>query len=360
MLGRFSKGIVRIVVIGLVLLLSGCHEADTTTTPTDMSTAKQIIGGEEEPFPTVDLSIEMQATQPWRIAFVPKEKFYAKTGNLGPYWQPAWDGAEQAGKDFGVNMILVALQEACDTDAACIEPQIRLVADLAEQNNIDGIILAPLDSNRLAPVANKAIASGIHVLAMDTAVNSDQLLTFVVFDNYRAGKMIGDWVVEQLGGKGKVLILEGPPDQQNAVDRRNGFLAGLQRGNMDVLDAQSADWEIEPAKAVTAAWLRTYPDVDAILAANDDMALGAAQAVVEANRQNITITGFDATAAGVAAIVSGAIAATVDQAPAKQARLAVQLLIRHLETGETFPPIIFLPDIPLVTKENVADYLLAP
>ena len=359
MFGRFTKRIVWIVV-GLALLLSGCRQAVTTITPADISTAKQIISGEEESIPTVDLSIEMQATQPWRIAFVPKEKFYAKTGNLGPYWQPAWDGAEQAGKDFGVNMILIALQEACDTDAACIEPQIRLVAELAERDDIDGIILAPLDSNRLAPVTNKAIAAGIHVLAMDTAVNSDQLLTFVVFDNYKAGEIIGDWVVEQLGGTGKVLILEGPPDQQNAVDRRNGFLAGLQSGNMDVLDTQSADWEIEPAKAVTEAWLRTYPDVDAILAANDDMALGAVQAVAEANRQSITITGFDATSAGVAAIASGQIAATMDQAPAKQARLAVQLLIRHLETGETFPPIILLPDIPLVTKENVADYSLGP
>jgi ribose transport system substrate-binding protein len=192
---------------------------------------------------------------------------------------------------------------------------------------------------------------------MDTAVNSDQLLTFVVFDNFTAGRVIGEWVVEQLGGAGKVLILEGPPDQQNALDRRNGFLAGLRSGDIDVLDTQSADWEIEPAQEITTAWLQQYSDIDAILAANDDMALGAAEAVGEAHRQGIVITGFDATDVGLAAIKAGHIAATVDQSPDQQARLAIQLLIRHLETGETFPPIIFMPDIPLVTQENVGDYV---
>jgi ribose transport system substrate-binding protein len=349
-----QKSFKALIVLGL--LLTGCQGVQVAT-PQEETTPVVRATTTLEPTPEVDLEIEMQATQPWRIAFVPKEKFYARTGNLGAYWQPAWEGAEQAGKDFGVDVELIALDVFCETDAECVEPQIRLIADLIERGGIDGVIVAPLDSDRLAPVVDRAIAAGIPTLAMDTAVNSDQLLTFVVFDNFTAGRVIGEWVVEQLGGAGKVLILEGPPDQQNALDRRNGFLAGLRSGDIDVLDTQSADWEIEPAQEITTAWLQQYSDIDAILAANDDMALGAAEAVGEAHRQGIVITGFDATDVGLAAIKAGHIAATVDQSPDQQARLAIQLLIRHLETGETFPPIIFMPDIPLVTQENVGDYV---
>jgi ribose transport system substrate-binding protein len=141
------------------------------------------------------------------------------------------------------------------------------------------------------------------------------------------------------------------------VDRRMGFLAGLQTGNIDVLNIKSADWEIEPAHQITAGWLKEYTDINVILAANDNMALGAAQAVAEAKRKGILITGFDANDAALKAIKAGQMSATVDQAPDKQARLAIQLLVRHLETRETYPPIIFLPKTPLVMKENVDIYL---
>ena len=300
---------------------------------------------------------EVKATHPWRIAFVPKFKFLAETGHLSEYWQPAWEGAQKAGQDLGVTVELVTANVSGQTDADYVEPQIRLIADLIARHGIDGLVIAPFDSKRLVPVVEKAIAAGIPVIAMDTPVDSDQLLTFVAFDNFTAGRTLGAWVVGQLGGKGRALILDGPPDQQNAVERRKGFVAGLQTGNIDVLATQSADWETEPARQITAGWLQKYASVDVILAANDNMALGAAQAVAAAGRTGILITGFDATADGLAAIAAGKLSATIDQAPGQQARLAVQLLVRHLEKRETFPPIIELPEIPLVTKDNVDSYL---
>ncbi|MBN1936088.1 MAG: sugar ABC transporter substrate-binding protein [Anaerolineae bacterium] len=339
-----------------ILLLTGCQSATGTSPPIPKSLLSTQTAAPVMQTPSVDLSIEIQATHPWKIAFIPKEKYYVKTGNLGAYWQPAWDAVKQAGQDLGVDVDLAALNVFCETDAECVEPQIRLIAGLIERGDIDGMIVAPLDSNRLSPVVDKAIAAGIPVIAMDTPVDSDRLLTFVVFDNFTAGKVLGQWVVEQLGGKGKALILAGPSDQQNALDRHDGFLAGLQSGSIDVLGSRSADWEIAPAYQITADWLRKFPQVDVILAANDDMALGAAQAVNEAGRWDILITGFDATEVGLAAIIAGRMSATIDQSPGKQARLAVQLLLRHLETGETFPPIILMPDISLVTQENVQNY----
>jgi ribose transport system substrate-binding protein len=219
------------------------------------------------------------------------------------------------------------------------------------------LVIAPFDSDRLAPVVDKAVAAGIPTVAMDTPISTDRVLALVAFNNFTAGQDMGKWVVTELGGKGKALILDGPRSEQNATDRRKGFLAGLQTGNIDVLNTKSGDWEIGPARQITADWLAKEAEVNVILAANDNMALGAAQAVAAAGRSGILITGFDATDAALTGIRTGQIAATVDQAPGEQARLAVQLLIRHLETGETFPPIVSLPKIQLVTRKNIGNYL---
>lgn len=338
------------------LLLSSCA-ATPVAVPSQEPAAPTTAPPVAAPTTPVDFT-EIKASQSWRIAFIPKFKLYGETGHLSSYWQPAWDGAQKAGEDFNIQVELVVSDTLGTTDAEYVEPQIRLVADLIEKGEIDGLVIAPFDSTRLASVIEQAIDVGIHVVAMDTPVNSDQLLSFVVFDNFSAGKAVGEWVVQELGGKGKVLILDGPQDQQNAIERRNGFLAGLKGGDIEVLDTESADWEIEPASRITSAWLARFAEVDAIIAANDNMALGAAQAITDAGRQNIIVTGFDATDIALQAIADGQISATVDQAPGEQTRLAIQVLIKHLETGETFPPVIFLPNIPLVTQENVETYLL--
>ena len=296
---------------------------------------------------------DLKASRPLRIAFIPKFKFFKETGHLSSYWQPAWEGALKAGADFGVNVTLHLAQVPGATDADYVEPQIRVVADLIAHGGIDGLVIAPFDSNRLAPVVEKAIAAHIPTVALDTPVSSDRIVAFVSFDNFNGGKAIGAWVAGRLGGKGRVLILDGPRDQNNAVDRRKGFLAGLQARNIDILNIKNADWESALARQTTRAWLGEYEQIDAILAANDNMAIGAAEAVAETNRKGILITGFDATEAGLAAIRDGRIAATIDQAPGAQARLAILLLVRKIERGETFPAFVHLDQIPLVTREQL-------
>ena len=354
-MSKFSNHRLFKALIVLGLLLAGCQDArvafpQAETTPVVRATT--IL----EPTP-VDLEIERQATQPWRIALVVKDEDLSSMENISDYWLSAWRGAEQAGRDFGVEVELLMLPEPCAPQPDCVEPQIRLIAGLIERGETDGLVIAPFDSNRLVPVVEKAIDAGIPTVAMDNAVNSDKLLTFVMFDNFAAGRVIGEWVVEQLGGTGTALVLEGPPDQQNALDRRDGFLAGLRSGDIDVLDTQRSDWSVELAGEAARAWLDEFSDIDVILAPSDREAIAVAEAVAEANRQGILITGFNATDVGLKAIADGQIAATVDQSPDQQARLAIQLLIRHLETGETFPSIIFMPDVPLVTRENVENYV---
>jgi ABC-type sugar transport system substrate-binding protein len=343
-----------ISISGLILLLGGgtallsCGKAPhASLAPTPSPAAV--------PAPTPSAGIhfrETKALRPWRIAFIPKFKYYGKTGALSSYWGLAWEGARKAGTDFGVEVSLIASKAPGETDADYVEPQIRLVADLIARGGCDGLLIAPFDSNRLAPVIEKAVAAGIPVVAMDTPVNSDRALTLVAFDNASGARAVGEWVVVKLGGRGRVLLLDGPPDQQNAIDRKSGFLAGLRTGDIDVLNAKSADWEIEPARAIMAGWLKKYPRIDAVLAANDNMALGAARAIAEAKRRGIVVTGFDASEEAKAAIREGRMAATVDQAPGDQARLAIQLLIERLESGTLPPSRVLLSEISIVTRDS--------
>ncbi|NES23685.1 MAG: sugar ABC transporter substrate-binding protein, partial [Symploca sp. SIO3E6] len=211
----------------------------------------------------------------------------------------------------------------------------------------------PMDANRLVPVTEKIIEKGIPVIALDSAINSNKILSLVSFNNFQGGKVIGEWLVNKLDNKSNVLILEGVSSQRSAIDRRNGFLTGLQQGNINVLDTQSALWDKDMAEKIATQWLEEFSDIDAIICANDTMALGVLRAMKKAERSDILITGYDAINQVIQAIAQGEIAATIDQSPDIQARIAVQMMVRHLETGESLPPLIFMPEIKLVSEENV-------
>jgi len=303
--------------------------------------------------PALQAALTVKATRPWRIAFIPKFKSLAAAGRLSAFWEPAWEAAAEAGSALGVVVRLETAQNVTGEEAQYVEPQIRLVDDLVTHHEVDGLVVAPFDSNRLAPVLEKAARAALPVIAMDTPVNSGSLLTYVGFDNFAGGREVGEWVAGRLPRGGKALIITGPRDEQNAVDRTNGFLAGLRTADVSVLGVQSADWETDPARTLAEDWLAARPQVDAILAANDLMAIGAARAAAELHRTGIIITGFDATPEGLAEIRAGRMAATVDQQPGEQARLAVRLLVRRLEGKVAYPPVILLPQSPLITAATV-------
>ncbi len=288
---------------------------------------------------------EIKATKRWRFVYVLKT-----TMTDDPYWQRVKGAAEQAAQDFGVEVIITGVEQPPIPQYA--GEQITLIADLIKEGSIDGLVIGPMDSMRLVPVVDKAIDSGIIVVAQSTPINSDRILTFVGFDNGTAGQLVGSWIIKKLGGQGQVLLLDGPLDQQNSLDRRNAFIEGLKDGEADILDMQSANWLADQAQQITANWLKQFPKIDAIIAANDMMAVGASEAIAQAGRKGIIISGFGGHRPALESIKAGKMSLTIDQMPEVQARLAIQLLIRHLEKNETFPPSIIWSEIRLVTAEN--------
>lgn len=310
--------------------------------------------------PLIDLTAGIHVTKKWRIVFAVKDG-PDRDSTLSPHWKRAWEALRTAGRDFGVRISLLPGGRGCNRVARpsvdCAQWQIRQIIELIKANETDGIVLAATDSNRVVPVVERAISAAIPIVAVDTPVNSDRLLAFVAIDNFESGKAMGEWVGRQLDPGSNVLMLTGSPDEQNAIDRRNGLLTGLKTAGLGLLDIQAANWAKNKAKAATTAWLRKYPRIDAVVASNDEMALGAAEAVRESGRQGIRITGFDAERMALEAIRKGSLTATIDQPVDRHVRLALKLLIHYLETGEIFQSPVLLPETTIITKENVSDYL---
>ena len=352
-----AKKIVRIIIfVGSLFIFSiGCATEPETTPPIAGTTEVLVIDPNQE---SLDLDREVVATQPLKIAFMTKAK--SEEEILDSLWLTAiYDAAQQASEDFNVSLEFVysgCTDLTIENGEDCAEAQIRVINALIEQGDIDGLVLIPLESNRLVPVVEKVINSGIPVITYDTPLNSDKLLTAVAFNNFEAAELMGEWVQAQLEPKSNVLILEGNRTNANANQRKDGFLSGLGTGDINILGLETGNWDDREGRAITNQWLETHEDIDGILAANDSMAIGAAQAVRAAGRTGILITGFDANTAALEEISAGRIGATIDQTPGLQTRIAIQLMVRHLENGDQFPSVVSLPKIVLINQENITDY----
>ncbi|ABX04844.1 MAG TPA: sugar ABC transporter substrate-binding protein [Herpetosiphon sp.] len=222
----------------------------------------------------------------------------------------------------------------------------------------DVIVLAPADSIALvAPVA-KAVKAGIVVINIDVALDEATKkaagidLAFFGPDNRAGAKMSGEVLAKALGAGGKVAVLEGNPEADNAVQRRLGFDDAIADGSLNLVVAESGHWETSEGQSITAAWLKKYPDLQGIMCANDSMAFGAVQALEAANLlDKIKVVGFDNIPAVQPLIKDGKMLATVEQYGAQMAAIGMDYGYRTLK-GEKFSGWI-RTELKLITKDNL-------
>ena len=194
---------------------------------------------------------------------------------------------------------------------------------LAEQmiaQGVNAIVIAPADSKALVAVCKKALDAGIVVVNIDNkfddAVLADKgiKLPFVGPDNRKGAKMVGDYVAKKLKPGDPVVIIEGVPTAFNGVQRKLGFEDAMNAAGMKIVSSQSAAWEMAKANQVAAAMVTEYPDLMAILCANDSMALGAVAALKAANKtEAVLVAGFDNISAVHDLVKEGKVLATADQ-----------------------------------------------
>ena len=184
----------------------------------------------------------------------------------------------------------------------------------------DAIVIAPADSKAIVPALARANRAGIIVINIDNKLDSEVLaeyslrVPFVGPDNRDGARMVGEFLAENLSANDQVAILEGVPTAYNSQQRRAGFKDVANNAGLEVVTIQSASWNQLRAAEITAAILVRFPELKAILCANDSMALGAVSAIRQAGKDDeIQVVGFDNVTAIQALIKEGKVLATVDQ-----------------------------------------------
>jgi ribose transport system substrate-binding protein len=258
-----------------------------------------------------------------------------------PFFVSLKEGAEKAAKEAGAELIVVDAQD----DTA---KQISGVEDLI-QKKVDVILINPTDSAAISTAVESANKANIPVITVDRASEGGQVVSHIASDNVKGGKMAGEYILNAIGGKGNIVELQGIAGTSAARDRGKGFHEAVDnKEGVKVVASQPADFDRAKGLSVMENILQSNKDIQAVFAHNDEMALGALQAI-EAAGKNIVVVGFDATDDAVKAVNEGKMAATVAQKPVAIGETAVKTAIQVTkgEKVESFIPV----DLELVTKK---------
>jgi len=245
------------------------------------------------------------------------------------------DGAKAYQKEHADDFELVANGIKDETDTG---NQIRIVEQMIA-TGAKALIIAPADSKALVPVVKKAMDAGITVVNIDNRLDPDVLkskgisVPFVGPDNRKGARLVGDYLVkEKLKAGDQVGIIEGVPTTTNAQQRTAGFKDAMEAAQITIVSVQSGNWEIDKGNAVAASMLNEYPDLKALLAGNDSMALGAVSAVRAAGKTGqVQVVGYDNINAIKPMLKDGRVLATLDQAASEQAVFGIQAALKMLK-----------------------------
>lgn len=282
----------------------------------------------------------------------PRIAFVMKTAN-NPFFIEMQKGAEEEAKKLGVQLTVQAAEREVD-----VEKQMQIVENLL-QTKVAALCVTPSGSREIVPAINKANAANIPVVIVDTRVDAKALsesngkvATFIGSDNYEGGKLAGEFIAKKLDGKGKVAVLEGIPGHETGDSRLKGFRDAIKATpGIEIVASQTANWERDQGFNVFQNILQSHPEVQAVFACSDLMALGAVEAIAAAKKTGqITVVGFDASDEARKAVTGGTMDATVAQSPATMGAMAVENAY-HLLKGEPIKTEIVVP-IKLITKEN--------
>jgi ribose transport system substrate-binding protein len=258
-----------------------------------------------------------------------------------PFFVTLKEGAEKAAKEAGAELIVVDAQD----DSA---KQLSDVEDLI-QKKVDILLINPTDSHAVSSAVESANQAGIPVITVDREAEGGETVAHIASDNVSGGKMAGEYILEQLGGKGNIVELEGIPGTSAARDRGKGFHEAVDgEPGVKVVASQPADFNRAKGLNVMENILQSHKDIQAVFAHNDEMALGALEAI-KAAKKEILVVGFDAIEDAVKAVEKGDMAATIAQKPEEMGRIAAEVAVKAAkgEKVEKFYPV----ELELITKK---------
>lgn len=258
-----------------------------------------------------------------------------------PFFVTLVEGAKKAAKQAGVPLTVV---DASD-DAT---KQVSDIEDLVSKN-VSVLIVNPVDSDAVTGAVEAAIAKGVRVISVDRVVNGVDIDCQIASDNVAGAELATQYIVDTLGENVKTAELVGTSGASAAIDRSQGF-HNIADKKLKVVASQTADFDRTQGMTVMENMLQADSSIQAVFAGNDEMALGAVEAISGA-KKDVLVVGFDATDDAIEAIRQGRMGATIAQQPDLIGSTAVENAIR-LTKGESIPKEIPV-EVTLITKDTV-------
>ncbi|BBC95904.1 substrate-binding domain-containing protein [Streptomyces griseofuscus] len=264
-----------------------------------------------------------------------------------PFFVGVRSGAQAEAKKLGVDLTVTDAQN----DASQQANQLQNFTS----SSLDAIIVNPVDSDAASNSVKAADKAKIPVIAVDRGVNKAAVDALVASDNIAGGEQAARTIAEKLGGKGKIVILQGQAGTSAARERAQGFANGLKAyPGIKVVAQQPADFDRTKGLDVMSNLLQAHPDVQGVIAANDEMALGAIKALGSKAGTSVPVVGFDGTPDGLNAVKAGTLYASVAQQPTQLGRIAVDNALKASQ-GKKVQQTVKVP-VKVVTKDNVAGF----
>ncbi|QFT30461.1 ABC transporter substrate-binding protein [Roseibium porphyridii] len=280
---------------------------------------------------------QMESNNPWRIA---ETKSFHDTADSCGWDLIATDAAGSAAK------------QVADVDSMIAQ-------------GIDVLFLPPREEKPLIPAVKKAKAAGIPTFLVDRSVDpnaakpGEDFVAFLGSDFIDQGRRVAEWTIENFeGDKGVIVQLEGTTGSSPANDRKKGFDDRItQDSRFEIVASQSGDFARDLGRQVMETLLQAHPDVNIVYAHNDEMAIGAIQALELAGRkpgQDVLVVSIDGTRDALQAIIDGKMGVTVESSPFF-GPLACETMKRYA-AGETIEPWVQVKDR-IFTPENAAKHI---
>lgn len=263
-----------------------------------------------------------------------------------PFFVDLRDGAQEAADAAGATLNVVDAQNDAATQA-------NQIAD-AVTKSVAAVVINPVDSDAAGSAVGPAINAQIPVVAVDRAVEGAEVASLISSDNVQGGKLAAEALGTAMGGSGDVIVLQGVPGTSASRDRGQGFTEGVGAAGLKVIAQQPANFDRTQGLNVATNLMQSNAGATGIFAENDEMALGAIQALGNRAGQQVKVFGFDGTADALAAIKAGTMVGTIAQQPKELGKEAVNTALKVIngETVEANIPV----EVKAVTKENVNEF----
>ena len=258
-----------------------------------------------------------------------------------PFFVSLKDGVVAAAEKNGMKTIVVDAQDDSATQVSGIEDLIQQGADI--------LLINPTDSAAISTAVEYANSVGIPVITLDRSSDSGDIVTLVASDNEAGGQMAAEYIIELLGENAVVAELEGTPGA-SATRERGAGVHSVANKKLQIVSKQTADFDRTQGLNVMENMIQGNGNIQAVFAHNDEMALGALEAINSAGKDLIVI-GFDGTEDALASIRNGQLTATVAQQPVLMGEMAVQAAIDYIE-GKDVEEVLAAP-LKLVTQDNI-------